>query len=308
MRSIRIANAISWIIALVIAALFGIRIYLWSDPSFTHLPGITLWVSGKLALSIMVPAYAFSYLLLMHVGRFDPVVAWAIGAWRRADYKSALFRLRLFSLFGNRAPFRALMLTAANRADQAYRIATTVTLAATDMEEPSYNLDFAAGRAALALGDLVRARRHFDNLYQRFPGSALARYALGDDLLWEGLHPARAHELLTSALADSDRNSLPHWKQLGLEAELHASRAWSLAATGQPGELQNEIDRAVQLAGRNRPVQAAVHLRLGHALAALNHITSAKEHYRFAYQIDPDGWAGRQANRDLSEFAISLQS
>jgi hypothetical protein len=48
------------------------------------------------------------------------------------------------------------MLTAANRADQAYSIATTVTLAATDMEEPSYNLDFAAGRAALALGDLVK--------------------------------------------------------------------------------------------------------------------------------------------------------
>jgi tetratricopeptide (TPR) repeat protein len=173
------------------------------------------------------------------------------------------------------------------------------------MEEPSYSLHFAAGRAALALGDLVRARRHFENLYERFPGSALARYALGDDFLWERLDPARAHELLTSALADSDRNSLPHWKQLGLEAELHASRAWSLAATGQPGELQNEIDRAVQLAGRNRPVQAAVHLRLGHALAALNHATPAKEHWRFAHEIDPDGWAGRRATRDLREFAIS---
>jgi tetratricopeptide (TPR) repeat protein len=163
----------------------------------------------------MVPAYAYSYLLLMHVGRFDPVVAWVIGAWQRTDYESALFRLRLFSFCGNRAPFRALMLSAANRADQAYSIATTVTLVATDMEEPSYNLDFAAGRAALALGDLVRARRHFENLYERFPGSALARYALGDDFLWERLDPARAHELLTSVLADSDRNSLPHWKQLG---------------------------------------------------------------------------------------------
>lgn len=308
MRSIRIANTISWVIAVVIAVLFALRIYLWLDPGTTHLPGTTLWVSGKLALSIMALAYAYSYLLLMHVGKFNPVVAWVIGAWRRADYESALFCLRLFSFCGNRAPFRALMLTAANHADQAYSIATTVTLAATDMEEPSYNLDFAAGRAALALGDLVRARRHFEKLYERFPGSALARYALGDDFLWERLDPARAHELLTSALADSDRNSLPHWKQLGLEAELHASRAWSLAATGQPGELQNEIDRAVQLSGQNRPVQAAVHLRLGHALAALNHVTSAKEHWRFAREIDPDGWAGRRANRDLSEFAISLQS
>jgi tetratricopeptide (TPR) repeat protein len=308
MRSIRIANTISWVIAGVIAVLFGLRIYFWLVPSTTHLPGIRLYVSGKLALSIMVPVYAYSYLLLMHVGRFDPVIAWVIEAWRRADYESALFRLRLFSFCGNRAPFRALMLTAANRADQAYGIATTVTLAPTDMEEPSYNLDFAAGRAALALGDLVRAQRHFENLYQRFPGSALARYALGDVLLWERRDPARAHELLTSALADSFRKDLPHWKQLGLEAELHASHAWSLAATGQPGELQNEIDRAVQLAGRSRPVQAAVYLRLGHALAALNHVTSAKEHWRFAHEIDPDGWAGLRATRELSEFAISLHS
>jgi hypothetical protein len=49
-------------------------------------------------------------------------------------------------------------------------------------------------------------------------------------------------------------------------------------------------------------------LRLGHALAALNHLTSAREHWRFAHEIDPDGWASRRANRDLSEFAISLQS
>jgi hypothetical protein len=91
MRSIRIANTISWVIAVVIAVLFALRIYLWLDPSTTHLPGITLWVSGKLALSIMVPAYAYSYLLLMHVGKFDPVVAWVIGAWQRADYESASF-------------------------------------------------------------------------------------------------------------------------------------------------------------------------------------------------------------------------
>jgi hypothetical protein len=63
------------------------------------------------------------------------------------------------------------------------------------MEEPSYNFDFAAGRAALAQGNLELARHHFELLHARFPSSALARYALGDLLLWQNMEFDRAHEL-----------------------------------------------------------------------------------------------------------------
>jgi tetratricopeptide (TPR) repeat protein len=130
------------------------------------------------------------------------------------------------------------------------------------MEEPSYNFDFAAGRAALAQGNLELARHHFELLHARFPSSALARYALGDLLLWQNMEFDRAHELLTTALADPFRMDLPHWKRLGFEAQLLASHAWSLAVIGRPEELQYNLDLATELAGRKKPVQAEVHLRL----------------------------------------------
>jgi tetratricopeptide (TPR) repeat protein len=252
---------------------------------------------------VAIIVFAYSYLLLMHVGRFDPVVAWAVSAWRRADYRSALFRLHLCSFRDRRAPFMAFLLTSANLPDRAYAIATNAKLSETDMEEPSYDLNFASGRAALAQGNLSQARCHFDLLYERFPNSALGRYALGDLLLWQNLEAARAHQLLTSALADSDRSCLPHWTRLGFEAELRASHAWSLAVIAQPQEFQYDLDRAIQLAGRNKPVRAAVHLRLGHALRAQKHFGTAREHWSLAREIDPHGWAGTQAARELENLA-----
>jgi tetratricopeptide (TPR) repeat protein len=238
----------------------------------------------------------------MYVGKFDPVVAWAVNAWQKADYASALFRLRLFSWGGRRAPFTAFLLTSANFPDRAYAVAVNAKLPETDMEEPSYDLDFAAGRAALAQGNLDQARRHFDRLYERFPSSALARYALGDLLLWQNIDPRRAHQLLTDALADPARKDLPHWTRLGFEAELRASHAWSLAVIGKVENLQYDLDEAIRLAGQNKPVRASVHLRLGYALRALEHFTMAYEHWRRAREIDPHGWAGSQAARELEDL------
>jgi tetratricopeptide (TPR) repeat protein len=170
----------------------------------------------------------------------------------------------------------------------------------TDMEDPSYDVDFACGRAALAQHNLDQARHHFDRLYRRFPGSALARYAVGDLLLWQNIEPERAHKLLTGALTDDDRLSLPHWSRLGLEAELRASHVWSLACMHKPEAIQYGIDKAIQLAGQNKPVRAAVHLRLGYALLALNRSTRARQHWRVAHDADPHGWAGNQAAREIT--------
>jgi len=294
-RSIRLANFLSALSASVAAYFFMQAISRLLAPYF-HVKSVIL-VNPTKWVAIVV--FAYSYLLLMHVGRFDPVVAWAANAWQNADYGSALFRLRLFSWRDRRASFTALLLTSANLADRAYAVATNAKLPETDMEEPSYDLDFASGRGALAQGNLNQARHHFDRLYDRYPSSALARYALGDLLLWQNVEPARAHHLLTVALADPDRTCLPHWTRLGFEAELHASHAWSLGVIGKPEELQNDLDRAIELAGQNKPVRAAVHLRLGYALRALGHFTMAHQHWSLAREIDPHGWAGNQAADSL---------
>jgi tetratricopeptide (TPR) repeat protein len=254
---------------------------------------------------VLWAVFAYSTLILSIVGRFDPVVAWAANAWDKADYGSALFRARLFSWRGRRAPFQSFLLTSANSPDRAYAVLTNSKLAESDMEEPSYNFDFAAGRAALAQGNLELARHHFELLHARFPSSALARYALGDLLLWQNMEFDRAHELLTTALADPFRMDLPHWKRLGFEAQLLASHAWSLAVIGRPEELQYNLDLATELAGRKKPVQAEVHLRLGYALWALEHFTIAHEHWRAAREIDPHGWAGSRAARELREGILA---
>jgi hypothetical protein len=291
LRSIRLAVILSALSAGAAAYFLEPVFRRWTGFSLVYVPDILLF------LATAVSAYA--YLVLTYVGKLDPVVAWAVSAWQEADHKSALLRLRLFSWAGRRAPFTAFLLTSANLADRAYAVAANSTLPATDMEEPSYDLDFASGRAALALRDLDRARHHFARLYNRFPGSALARYAFGDLLLWQNIELDRAQELLTGALADSSRFDLPHWTRLGLEAELHASHAWSVGLIGKPEELQDSFDKALQLAGRNKPVLAAVNLRLGCALRALNRPITARQHWHAARDVDPQGWAGNQAAREL---------
>ena len=147
MRSIRLANIFAAFTAGAAACFFMLAIYQRLAPR--SLPGITFLSLIEPALWVYVIAFAFSYLLLMYVGKFDPVVAWAANAWRKADYTSALFRLRLFSLRDRRAPFMAFLLTSANLPDQAYAVATKAKLHETDMEDPSYDLDFAAGRAEI---------------------------------------------------------------------------------------------------------------------------------------------------------------
>jgi tetratricopeptide (TPR) repeat protein len=297
-RSIRITKHLAWISAWVGAGLFVLLV----DRS-----PITRWMGAKHVILInptilvLWTVFAYSCLLLSIVGRFDPVVAWAANAWDKADYGSALFRVQLFSWRGRRAPFQSFLLTSANFPDRAYAVLTSSKLAESDMEEPSYNFDFAAGRAALGQGNLELARHHFELLYARFPSSALARYALGDLLLWQNAESDRAHELLTTALADPFRMDLPHWKRLGFEAQLRASHAWSLAVVGRAEEVQNNLDLATELAGWKKPVQAEVHLRLGYALRTLEHFTMAHEHWRAAREIDPHGWAGSRAGRELGK-------
>ena len=299
MRSIRLAKTLSALSAAAVAFFFTWTVNRSPAPGWYHAKYLILVDPTYLAA---IAVFAYSYLVLAHVGRFDPVVAWAANAWEKADYGSALFRLHLFSWRDRRAPFIASILTAANFPDQAYAVATNARLPETDMEDPSYDLDFACGRAALAQRNLNQARRHLDRLYERFPGSALACYALGDLLLWQNVEPAKAYGLLSGALADANRACMPHWARLGFEAELRASYAWSLAVIGKPEELQDSLDRALTLAGQNRPVRAAVHLRLGNALRTANHFTMAHQHWRAAREVDPHGWAGNQAARELEDL------
>ena len=127
-------------------------------------------------------------------------------------------------------------------------------------------------------------------------------------MLWQNTNPEKAHQLLSSALADSDRFSLPHWTRLGMEAELRASHAWSLARLGRSEELQYDLDKAIELAGSNRPIAAAVHLRLGYALRALGRPSVARQHWDAALQIDPSGWAGNHAGRELSGHSLALST
>jgi tetratricopeptide (TPR) repeat protein len=290
-RSIRLVKTLSWLAA-------GVALY-FVDRAFRRWVGMSAVFAPDIVILVALVVSSYTLLVLSHVGKLDPVVAWAARAWQRADYKSAIFRVWLFSWAGRRAPFTSFLLTSANLADRAYAVAANSTLPPTDMEEPSYDLNFVCGRAALAQRNFDRARRHFALLYKRFPGSALARYALGDFLLWQNSEVAKAHELLTCALADSFRFDLPHWRRLGLEAELHASHACSIALVNKPEELQDSLDKAIQIAGRNKPVLAAVHLRLGHALWTLNHLTAARQHWDAARDIDPQGWAGNQAAWEL---------
>lgn len=262
-----------------------------------------LWLDASIPVvlaahlvALLVSAYVL--LLLSYVGRLDPVVFWAVRAWRRGDYRCAIWRVQLFSFKGRRAPFISFLEVAANMADQAYETVMKAQLDESDIEDPMYQPESAKGRAALARLDYSVAISHFERLYARFPGAAISRYGLGDALLWAGKDLQRAGTLLTAALKDSDRSSLPHWNRLGLEAELRASHAWSLAIFGNAAD-QYSRDEALRLAGANRPVRAAVCLRLGNGLNAIGRRHSALEQWAAAYDVDPSGWSGNQAQQHI---------
>jgi hypothetical protein len=264
-----------------------------------------IWVNASFpvvlaadAAGLLISAYVL--LVISYLGHFDPVVIWAAHAWRCGKYHAALRRVRLFSWEGGRTPFISFLLAAANLPDKAYAITLHAKIDASDVEDPTYQIVFARGRAALARLDYAAARSNFERFYERFPGAAISRYGLGDCLLWSSAEPERANRLLTAALKDSDRFSLPHWKRLGFEAELRASHAWSFAVLGNEADFQYSHDEALRLAGQARPVRAAVCLRLGNAPRALGRHRAAGEQWAAAYNFDPQGWAGNQAMRHVT--------
>src|SRR5260370_42195521 len=94
------------------ACFFMLAIYQRLAPR--SLPGITFLSLIESALWVYVIVFAFSYLLLMYVGKFDPVVALAANAWPKAAYTSARVRLHLFSWRDRRSPFIAFLLNSAH--------------------------------------------------------------------------------------------------------------------------------------------------------------------------------------------------
>lgn len=237
------------------------------------------------------------------------VAAWALRAWRAGRYDAALGRLRRWSFKGSRRrpTLEAFLLTAAGRGQEAIDVLRGAQARPSlDQCDPSYDISFAAGRALMAELRLEEAQECLGRLHRRYPGSAAARYALGDLLLWQGGDAFEAQRLLEGALADPDRAALPYWKRLGFEAELRASHAWAMGCLGRPAELLHSLDLAVTLAGRCVPVQGAVYLRLGFAFAVQGRLRRAQSYWKRAAKADPRGWAGKAAAAQLERTATRL--
>lgn len=237
------------------------------------------------------------------------VGAWTLRAWRAGRYDVALARLRRWSFQGSRrrTTLEAFLLTAAGRGQEAMEVLRGAgARPCLDLCDPSYDLDFARGRALVAELRLEEAQECLTRLQQRYPGSAAARLALGDLLLWQGGDALEAQRLLDGALSGPDAAALPYWKRMGLEAELRASHAWAMGCLGRPAELLHSLDLAVTLAGRCAPVQGAVYLRLGFAFAVQGRLGRAQSYWRRAAKADPRGWAGKAAAAQLERTATRL--
>lgn len=88
------------------------------------------------------------------------------------------------------------------------------------------------------------------------------------------------------------------------QGHLWANRAWAEAALGWRGKAEEALERALKAAGKNKLELAGVHYRAGMLWNILDRPGKAREHFRAALKLDPDGRYGKKS-REAELMAIS---
>jgi len=108
--------------------------------------------------------------------------------------------------------------------------------------------------------------------------------------------PREALELIEQAIRSEEARS---WIVRKFEAyeqgHLRANRAWAEAALGWRAKAEEALERALKAAGKNKLELAGGHYRAGMLWNILDRPAKAREHFRAASELDPDGRYGKKS-------------
>jgi hypothetical protein len=256
----------------------------WANADWLWLPGIIVFIF-LLQLRNILAVYTTKSL------------------WLSGQYDRALRRLRWLKIVGR--PTAVMMqaegtiLSAAGRqaeAENCYRCA----LSSAGSSEPQFRNQVLCclGFTLTELGRYEEAERCLETVIELGDKTGGARMGIADLLLLQEKEPEKALALIEQAM----RIRLPKL----VFADRMGSKAWALALIGRLQEMGDTIAVAVQgINPAQKTVAASVHWKIGKALAAVKRIPEAAEHFRAAWQADPQGHCGRISRRELEQYGAA---
>lgn len=158
------------------------------------------------------------------------------------------------------------------------------------------------------IGCVLTAQGQYDEAIKLFKGAIeisplqVAPYVdLGMAYLLQGIEPEQTLELSKRAIENFQRSLLSRLLERYNLATAHANRAWALALLGRQSEAASTLREAFAQAEPNFvPEMAGLHLRAGYVERLNGNEVKAREHWRTALQLDPNGHYGKMATRALS--------
>jgi len=223
--------------------------------------------------------------------------------WLSGQYDTALRRLRWLKMVGR--PTAVMMqvegtiLSTAGRqaeAEDCYRRA----LSSAGGSSPQFRRSVLCclGFTLTEMARYDEAQRCFETVIELGDKTGGARMGIADLLLLQAKEPEKALGLIDQAM----RIRLPKL----VFADRMGSKAWALALIGRLQEMGESIAAAVRgINPAQKAVAASVHWKVGKALAAVERIPEAIEHFRAAIQADPQGHCGQISQRELEHYGAA---
>jgi tetratricopeptide (TPR) repeat protein len=235
------------------------------------------------------------------------VLGWMIHkAYERGDHQGAM---RLIDRFGCLIPrslredFRTMVLLYSGEPKQAE------SLIRSELENRKEavlrnELNGTLGQALLDQGRYTEAEALFEQVIQGSPQRMGGYDGLAEIRILQG-RPREAFELIEQAIrCEEARSRLVRRFEAYEQGHLWANRAWAEAALGWRAKAEQALERAFAAARKSKPELAGVHYRAGMLWNVLGSQVKAREHFRAARALDPEGRYGKKS-RESELIAIS---
>jgi Tfp pilus assembly protein PilF len=235
------------------------------------------------------------------------VLAWMINkTYERGDHQSGM---RLIDRFGRLIPrslredFRTMVLLYSGEPKQAESLIRSV-LENRKEEALRNELNGTLGQALIDQGRYGEAEALFEQVIQGSPLRMGGYDGLAEVRILQG-RPREAFELIDQAIrCEEARSGLVRRFEAYEQGHLWANRAWAEAASGWRAKAEQALERAFAAAGKHKPELAGVHYRAGMLWNALGSHAKAREHFRAARELDPEGRYGKKSS-EAELIAIS---
>lgn len=162
---------------------------------------------------------------------------------------------------------------------------------------------FRPGVALDRLGDVLLAQENYEEAMQAYAAAIEIDPSLGhpysgqaEVYLRQGVEPERALKLASWGLQIDRQSLLRRFARRRELSELWANEAQALAAMDYPADADACLAAAFREGDPNfKPGLAALHYRVGLAMAFRDLLVAAEAHFRSAQQTDPSGLYGQMA-------------